>query len=62
MLKGLIKAITGDNTERDLKRLAADLAVERAVQRIHLGADADRILVKNFSADLDSAQTKGGKN
>ena len=52
----------GSAAQRDLKRLAADLAVERALQRIHLGADADRILVKNFSADLAGTQDKGGKN
>jgi F-type H+-transporting ATPase subunit b len=47
---------------RDLKRFAADLAVDRALQRIHLGADADRILVKNFAADLAATQGKGGQN
>jgi F-type H+-transporting ATPase subunit b len=47
---------------RDLKHFAADLAVDRALQRIHLGADADRILVKNFAADLAGTQSKGGKN
>jgi len=52
----------GAAAQRDLKRLAADLAVERAMQRIHLGADADRILVQNFGADLAGTQTKGGKN
>jgi F-type H+-transporting ATPase subunit b len=52
----------GSAAQRDLKRLAADLAVERAMQRIHLGADADRILVQNFAADLASTQDKGGKN
>jgi F-type H+-transporting ATPase subunit b len=52
----------GSAAQRELKRLAADLAVDRASQRIHLGADADRILVQNFSADLDGAQSKGGKN
>jgi F-type H+-transporting ATPase subunit b len=52
----------GAAAQRDLKRLAADLAVERAMQRIHLGADADRILVQNFAADLAGTQTKGGKN
>lgn len=52
----------GSAAQRDLKRLAADLAVERALQRIHLGADADRILVENFAADLASTQTKGGQN
>ncbi len=55
-------AAFGSAAQRDLKHLAADLAVERALQRIHLGADADRILVQNFAADLDSTQTKGGKN
>ncbi len=52
----------GAAAQRDLKHLAADLAVERALQRIHLGADADRILVQNFAADLASTQSKGGKN
>ena len=48
--------------QRDLKRVAADLAVERALQRIHLGADADRILVQEFTADLAGTQRKGGQN
>jgi F-type H+-transporting ATPase subunit b len=52
----------GSAAQRDLKRFAADLAVERAQQRIHLGADADRILVRNFAADLTETQSKGGKN
>jgi F-type H+-transporting ATPase subunit b len=52
----------GAAAQRDLKHFAADLAVERALQRIHLGADADRILVQNFTADLASTQGNGGKN
>jgi F-type H+-transporting ATPase subunit b len=49
--------------QRELKKFAADLAVERALQRIHLGADADRILVQNFTAELASTQNgKGGQN
>ncbi len=48
--------------QRDLKHFAADLAVERALQQIHLGVDADRILVQNFAADLAGTQSKGGKN
>lgn len=52
----------GTAAQRDLKRFAADLAVERALQRIHLGADADRILVQNFTADLASTQGNGGQN
>jgi F-type H+-transporting ATPase subunit b len=52
----------GSAAQRDLKRLAAELAVDRALQRIHLGADADRILVKNFAADLSGTAIKGGQN
>jgi F-type H+-transporting ATPase subunit b len=52
----------GAAAQRDLKRFAADLAVDRAVQRIHLGADADRILVQDFTADLAKTQGKGGQN
>jgi F-type H+-transporting ATPase subunit b len=52
----------GSAAQRDLKRFAADLAVDRALQRIHLGADADRILVKNFAADLGGTQGKGEQN
>lgn len=52
----------GSAAQRDLKRFAADLAVERAAQQIHLGAEADRILVQNFAADLASTQSKGGQN
>ncbi len=52
----------GATAQRDLKRFAADLAVDRAMQRIHLGADADRILVKNFAADLSGTQENGGQN
>lgn len=52
----------GSAAQRDLKKFAADLAVDRALQRIHLGADADRILVENFTADLAGVSGKGGKN
>ncbi|HYK34416.1 ATP synthase F0 subunit B [Alloacidobacterium sp.] len=52
----------GAAAQRDLKKLAADLAVDRALQRIHLGADADRVLVENFTADLAGMQGKGGQN
>ena len=52
----------GAAAQRDLKRFAANLAIERAAQQIHLGADADRILVQNFTADLAGMQNKGGQN
>jgi F-type H+-transporting ATPase subunit b len=38
--------------QRELKRFAADLAVERAMSRIELSADADRVLVHEFTAGL----------
>ena len=50
----------GASARRDLKHFAADLAVDRAIQRIHLGADDDKKLIENFAADL--ANTKGGQN
>jgi len=55
-------AAFGSAAQRELKRFAADLAVERALQRIHLGADADRILVQNFAVDLGAMQGKGEQN
>ena len=38
--------------QRELKRFAADLAVERAMSRIELSADADRVLVHEFTDSL----------
>jgi F-type H+-transporting ATPase subunit b len=38
--------------QRELKRFAADLAVERAMSRIELSADADRVLVNEFTDGL----------
>ena len=40
--------------QRELKRFAADLAVERAMSRIELSADADRVLVNEFTENLGS--------
>ena len=41
-----------DAAQRELKRFAADLAVERAMSRIELSADADRVLVHDFTENL----------
>jgi F-type H+-transporting ATPase subunit b len=38
--------------QRELKRFAANLAVERAMSRIELSADADRLLVHDFTENL----------
>ncbi len=38
--------------QRELKRFAADLAVERAMSRIELSAEADRVLVNEFTEGL----------
>lgn len=52
----------GAAAQRDLKKFAAELAVDRALERIQLGIDADRILVRNFAADLGNTQGNGRKN
>jgi F-type H+-transporting ATPase subunit b len=46
--------------QRELKRFAADLAVERAMSRIELSADADRVLVHDFTENL-GAMLHGGE-
>ena len=45
--------------QRELKRLAAELAVDRAMSRIELSAEADRILVSEFTEELGSALHRG---
>ncbi len=52
--------------QRELKRFAAELAIDRATQGIHLSAEADRILVSSFGKDLAGSlgkmPGKGGSN
>jgi F-type H+-transporting ATPase subunit b len=52
--------------QRELKKFAAELAIDRATQGIHLSADADRILVssfgKNLAGSLGKISGKGGNN
>lgn len=40
--------------QRELKKLAADLAIDHAMRRIQLSADTDRALVKEFGQKLGS--------
>ena len=47
-------AAAGAAAQRELKRFAANLAVERAMSRIELSADADRVLVHDFTENLGS--------
>jgi F-type H+-transporting ATPase subunit b len=53
-------AAAASAAQRDLKRFAAGLAVDRAAQRLVLTADDDRELVREFSQSLGSKN--GGKN
>ena len=64
----IIEAVTRDiaaasgAAQRDLKRFAAGLAVDRAAQRIALTDDDDRALVQEFSQSLGKQARNGDKN
>ena len=53
-------AAAANAAQRDLKRFAVELAVDRATQRLVLNADEDRALVQEFSQDLGAKN--GGKH
>jgi F-type H+-transporting ATPase subunit b len=55
-------AAASSAAQRDLKRFAAELAVDRAAQRIALTEDDDRALVREFSSSLRLQARNGGKN
>jgi F-type H+-transporting ATPase subunit b len=42
----------GANVRRELKKFAAELAVDRARQGIHLGPEGDRVLIRTFGESL----------
>jgi F-type H+-transporting ATPase subunit b len=52
----------GDAAKRELKRFAAELAVDNAARRIELNYDSDKALVERFGKDLTSNFGKGGRN
>ena len=64
----IIEAVTRDiaaassTAQRDLKRFAAGLAVDRAAQRIALTEDDDRALVREFSQGINKQARNGDKN
>ena len=55
-------AAASSAAQRDLKRFAAELAVDRAAQRMLLSEDDDRALVQEFSQSLAQQARNGGKN
>lgn len=55
-------AAASSAAQRDLKRFAAGLAVDRAAERIALTENEDRALVQEFSQSLSRQARNGGKN
>jgi F-type H+-transporting ATPase subunit b len=45
--------------QRELKRFAANLAVDRAISRVQLSAEDDQTLVRDFTENLDSMLRSG---
>lgn len=52
----------GSAAKRDLKRFAAELAIENAAKRIQLSAESDKTIVERFGTDLSQKFGKGGQN
>jgi F-type H+-transporting ATPase subunit b len=52
----------GAAAKRDLKRFAAELAVDNAARRIQISAESDKAIVERFGRDLTSEFGKGGRN
>jgi F-type H+-transporting ATPase subunit b len=55
-------AAASSAAQRDLKRFAAGLAVDRAAERIALTDNEDRALVQEFSQNLSRQARNGGQN
>jgi F-type H+-transporting ATPase subunit b len=55
-------AAAGAAAERQLRRFAASLAVDRATARLNLTEGDDRALIQEFAASLGSGDGKGGRN
>jgi F-type H+-transporting ATPase subunit b len=55
-------AAASSAAQRDLKRFAAGLAVDRAAQRMALTENEDRALIQEFSQNLSHQARNGGKN
>jgi F-type H+-transporting ATPase subunit b len=55
-------AAASSAAQRDLKRFAAGLAVDRAAQRMALTENEDRALIQEFAQNLSHQARNGGKN
>ncbi len=55
-------AAAGSKAQSQLKRMTAELAIERAKHKIDVSAEADRSLVESFLVDLDKERRSGGVN
>ena len=55
-------ASAGAAAERQLRRFAASLAVDRATARLNLTEGDDRALIQEFAAGLGSGNGKAGRN
>jgi F-type H+-transporting ATPase subunit b len=55
-------AAAGTKAQSQLKRMTAELAIERAKHRIAVSAEADRSLVETFVVDLDKDRRGSGVN
>jgi F-type H+-transporting ATPase subunit b len=55
-------AAASSKAQGQLKRLTAELAIERAKHKIAVTAEADRSLVESFLVDLDKERRSGGVN
>ena len=55
-------AAAGSKAQSQLKRMTAELAIERAKHKIAVSAEADRSLVETFLVDLDKERRGSGVN
>jgi F-type H+-transporting ATPase subunit b len=55
-------AAASSAAQRELKRFAAGLAVDRAAQRMALTENEDRALLQEFAQNLSHQARNGGKN
>ncbi len=55
-------AAAGSKAQSQLKRMTAELAIERAKHQIAVSTDADRSLVETFLVDLDKEPRSSGVN
>ena len=55
-------AAAGSKAQSQLKRMTAELAIERAKHKIAVSAEADRSLVETFLVDLGKERRSGGVN